>query len=418
MIAKYKTLTIQDIENLNKDSDIIYLKALYQCENIVYFDENNDLFYKDKVREFYNYKSAFYLSFIANKDSLSDTYLEARKALYKTYQLIKQEQAEELQKQQQELEQELQGLDSKARESKLQDLQREHIRKQREKERQEKFSNRNTANKDSHLILESKDKNNAIIFLDSTNSLSNLIHIHDERIDIFTKDTTTLDIQELESLITNYKQRYTESNNTESSNQKSHIDCNQESKLTLDSLYSSNTQIFLYSQLLLGSSEAPNNPLFFGELDSKGEFIESKPVYQLSGETDYDSKDSKESFTQTLQVFLGSNTLTLLNYSLLDSSLNIKLKCNSSESQVIQEREKEQREQKQQESKTKDSTSQSTAMLHPILEDNEIKCPHNGIVKLKANKGKPFTSKGIPLVLESDLLNSSIIGCAKSKKVA
>ena len=53
-------------------------------------------------------------------------------------------------------------------------------------------------------------------------------------------------------------------------------------------------------------------------------------------------------------------------------------------------------------------------MLHPILEDTEIKCPHNGIVQLKANKGKPFTSKGIPLVLESDLLNASIIGCTNN----
>ena len=272
MIAKCKTLTIQDIENLNKDSDIIYLKALYQCENIVYFDENNDLFYKDKVREFYNYKSAFYLSFIANKDSLNDTYLQARKALYKTYQQIKQEQAEELQREQQELEQELQGLDSKARESRLQELQREQIRKQREKERQERLQSRNTNNTDN-LILESNDKNNAIIFLDSTNSLSNLIHIHNERIDIFTKDTSTIDIQELESLIKEYNNSFRDSHNTESSNQ--------ESKLTLDSLHSSNTQILLYSHLLLGSFESPNNPLFFGELDSKGEFRESKPIYHL-----------------------------------------------------------------------------------------------------------------------------------------
>ena len=50
-------------------------------------------------------------------------------------------------------------------------------------------------------------------------------------------------------------------------------------------------------------------------------------------------------------------------------------------------------------------------MLYPILEDNEIKCPHNGVVKLKSNRGKSFTSKGIPMVLESDLLNASIIGC-------
>ena len=53
-------------------------------------------------------------------------------------------------------------------------------------------------------------------------------------------------------------------------------------------------------------------------------------------------------------------------------------------------------------------------MLHPILEDDEIKCPHNGVVKLKSNKGKSFKSKGIPMILESDLLHSSIIGCTNN----
>ena len=175
------------------------------------------------------------------------------------------------------------------------------------------------------------------------------------------------------------------------------------------------TDIHFQGVHLLGGSESnkPYNECFFGTLDSKGKFIESKPVYHLIGEIDYDTKDSKESFTQTLQIFLNGNTLTLLNYSLLDSSLNIKLECNSSESKEILEREKTQREQREQDSKTQDSI-QSTAMLHPILEDNEIKCPHNGVVKLKANKGKPFTSKGIPLVLESDLLNSQILGCTNN----
>ena len=385
-----KHITQQDIDSLTKDSPIALLNALYQCQDFVFVDSTHNPSLSDSnITKTFGYKSSFYLSFIANKDSLSNEYLQARKALYKTYQLIKQEQAEELQKQQQELEQELQGLDSKARESKLQELQREQERKQREKERQEqrqaRLSKGNTANKDSHLILESKDKNNIIIFLDSANSLSNLIHIHNERIDIFTKDYTRLDIQELAKAYQDYG-------------------------ITLDSLHSANTQIFLYSQLLLGSSEIESNPLFFGELDSKGEFIESKPVYHLIGESNYDTKDSKERFTQTLQVFLNGNTLTLLNYSLLDSSLNIKLECTSSESKAIAEREKTQREQREQDSKTQDSI-QSTSMLHPILEDTEIKCPHNGIVKLKANKGKPFTSKGIPMVLESDLLNAPIIGC-------
>ena len=198
------------------------------------------------------------------------------------------------------------------------------------------------------------------------------------------------------------------------------IDCKVLESKGIDSI---NSKLYFMGIELTGGTESnkPYNECFFGELDSKDNNLgldESKPIYHLIGETDYDTKDSKETFTQTLHIFLNGNTLTLLNYSLLDSSLNIKLECNSSESKERQEKEKTQREQqKQQESKTKDSI-QSTAMLHPILEDNEIKCPHNGIVKLKANKGKPFTSKGIPLVLESDLLNSSIIGCAKSKKVA
>ena len=100
------------------------------------------------------------------------------------------------------------------------------------------------------------------------------------------------------------------------------------------------TDIHFQGYHLTGGIESnlPYNECFFGALDSKGEFIESKPIYHLIGETDYDTLDSKESFAQTLQVFLGSNTLTLLNYSLIDSSLNIKLECNSSESQAIQER--------------------------------------------------------------------------------
>lgn len=191
-----------DIHTLTKDSSPHLLKALYFCEDYTFLDSNgNPSLTESNITKTFGYKSSFYLSFIANKDSLSDTYLEARKALYKTYQLIKQEQAEELQKQQQELEQQLQGLDSRERESKLQELQREQERKQRERERQEQRQTRfsknlantyntsttrnlnNTNNnayitKDSYLVLESNDKNTKIIFLDSlkhtyTNSQSN-----------------------------------------------------------------------------------------------------------------------------------------------------------------------------------------------------------------------------------------------------
>ena len=95
------------------------------------------------------------------------------------------------------------------------------------------------------------------------------------------------------------------------------------------------TDIHFQGVHLVGAQEStkPYHECFFGESDSQGEFIESKPVYRLIGETDYDTLDSKESLTQTLCIFLNSNTLTLLNYSLLDSSLNIKLQCHSKESQ-------------------------------------------------------------------------------------
>ncbi|WP_394977764.1 hypothetical protein [uncultured Helicobacter sp.] len=416
--AYYTYVDSNDIENLGindlqDESKLGYFYCLYYCNPLIVLDNKNKTTLNSRViTQNFGYKDDFYLSFIANKDSLSNEYLQARKALYKTMINLREEREQKHKEEQDRI-------------SRL--SYEEYKEKQREKERQERLSSRNTINKDSHLILESNDRNNIVIFLDSANSLSNLIHIHNERIDIFTKDSTRLDIQELESLINKYNDSFRDFNNTESNpihNTQSDNDNiksktnntesnNQESRLTLDSLHSANTQIFLYSQLLLDSSESPSNPLFFGELDKEGVFIESKPIYHLIGETDYDTKDSKETFTQTLQIFLNGNTLTLLNYSLLDSSLNIKLECTSSESKAIQEREQTQRKQKEQDSKTQDSP-QSTALLHPILEDNEIKCPHNGVVKLKSNKGKSFTSKGIPMVLESDLLNAPIIGCANN----
>lgn len=188
--------------------------------------------------------------------------------------------------------------------------------------------------------------------------------------------------------------------NIESNNTK------QGSPVSLDILNSPSTQIFFYSHLLTGSSEIETNPFLFGQLDKDNTIKQDTPTYHFS------PKD-EENNLGTLLIFLNASTLTLLNYSLLDSSLNIKLECNSKESKAILEREQIQREQIQRDSNSIDSLT-STAMLHPILEDDETKCPHNGVVKLKSNKGKLFTSKGIPLVLESDLLHSSIIGCTNN----
>ena len=203
------------------------------------------------------------------------------------------------------------------------------------------------------------------------------------------KDNFILDMQELLPIINNHTKQ---------------------DKQSLDEY---NIFVAFYGTILTGSKEIESNPLFFGELDKEGVFIESKPVYHLIGETDYDTKDSKESFIQTLQIFLNNSTLTILNYSLLDSSLNIKLESKSTESKEILEREKAQK-QKDSSPMVQNDNVIATAFLHPILEDNEIKCPHNGVVQLKSNKGKSFKSKGIPMILESDLLYSQIIGCTNN----
>ncbi|WP_334096041.1 hypothetical protein [Helicobacter typhlonius] len=105
-----------------------------------------------------------------------------------------------------------------------------------------------------------------------------------------------------------------------------------------------------------------------------------------------------------------TNTLsnTLLNYSLLDSTLNIKLTLSHKESKEKQDKAIIQREQKQHKEQLKPL---SIAMLHPILEDNEMKCSHGGVVQLKSNLGKSIQDKNIPFILETDLLYSSIVGC-------
>ncbi|RDU61537.1 hypothetical protein CQA53_10005 [Helicobacter didelphidarum] len=460
--AYIKKVYLDNISSLTKASPIALLKALYQCENYIALDSSNNPTLDDNnaIKNF-GYKSSFYLSFIANRDSLSDEYLEARKALYKSIMQIKQERQSEIEQEQKRIN----NLSYEEYERELKELERE--------QRQARFSKKDKSKDSNHLILESNDKSIKIIFLDKLDSnqssnvsslrevgttswqsisttqpnnlsLSNLLHLHNNKIDIFTKNGSEIDIAEIESLLRDYKDTYTDSkiasNPTLDSN-----DTFRDSNLTLDILNSPNTQIFLYSTLLHGSKEIESHPLYFGELDKEGELIESKPMYYLQGGEDIDSviarnemtkqstnKDSKQSTnnnstdsnamncheantsrndknisTSTLQIFLHSSTLTILHYSLIHSSLNIKLECNSSESQEIVKQERDCHEAKASRNDNKESLS--TAFLCPILEDNELKCPHDGIVKLKSKKGKSFKSKDIPMILESDLLNASII---------
>lgn len=98
----------------------------------------------------------------------------------------------------------------------------------------------------------------------------------------------------------------------------------------------------------------------------------------------------------------------MLNYSIIENSLNIKLECLRKQSleykDLISNTLKEQKT-------TQVDKKQSIAKLHALLENQNLECIHGGKVILKSNKGKTFKDDGIPIMLESDLLNSSIVAC-------
>lgn len=170
---------------------------------------------------------------------------------------------------------------------------------------------------------------------------------------------------------------------------------------TFEELQSYQAYIFLNSTLLTGSNELPNNPFYFGELDQDNLIKQDIPSY-------YFSPKDESSGLGKLSIFYKNDELCLLNYSIIENSLNIKLECLSKQSleykDLISNTLKEQKT-------TQVDKKQSIAKLHALLENQNLECIHGGKVILKSNKGKSFKSDGIPIMLESDLLNSSIVAC-------
>ncbi|EDH3306506.1 glycoside hydrolase family protein [Campylobacter jejuni] len=200
--------------------------------------------------------------------------------------------------------------------------------------------------------------------------MSNLIHIYDNHCDIFAKDRSVLDIKDIEE------------------------------KYQID-FKSLDIKIFLNSTLLTGSNELPNNPFYFGELDQDNTIKQDTPSYYFSPKDESSGKGR-------LSIFYKNDELCLLNYSILENSLNIKLECLSKQSleykDLISNTLKEQKT-------TQVDKKQAIAKLHALLENQNLECIHGGKVILKSNKGKTFRNDGVPIMLESDLLNSSIVAC-------
>ncbi|WP_232000221.1 hypothetical protein [Helicobacter cinaedi] len=329
-VAYIQKLNPKDIHSLTPNSPLHLLKALFFCENYILLDSNKEpLLRESNWREFYNYKSDFYTIFIADKQALTQDYINERISLYNAIMQIRKQiqdkEIQELQKQQQELEQQLQGLDSKERESKLQEYQREQERKQRDKERQaqrqvrfskgnttsttQNLTNAYTANttqnlntnnnayitKDSYLILESNDRDTKIIFLDS---------LKDSHIRTFSNpqanaNTSTNSLDSNNSYLANTSLSFAnlifQHNNKVSifARDNSIIDSKQiEQDFSID-VSNMPCDVYFYALLLRGGKEDIDNPRFFyGE---KGE------VY-MSDESD------------NIEIFYNNARVSMTNY--------------------------------------------------------------------------------------------------------
>ncbi|QIW64319.1 lysozyme (plasmid) [Campylobacter jejuni] len=176
------------------------------------------------------------------------------------------------------------------------------------------------------------------------------------------------------------------------------IDCEVLKAKNVDLTHS---KIYFQGVLLTGSNELPNNPFYFGELDQDNTIKQDTPSYYFSPKDESSGKGR-------LSIFYKNDELCLLNYSILENSLNIKLECLSKQSleykDLISNTLKEQKT-------TQVDKKQAIAKLHALLENQNLECIHGGKVILKSNKGKTFKDDGVPIMLESDLLNSSIVAC-------
>ncbi|MEA8968765.1 hypothetical protein QRY52_08275 [Campylobacter jejuni] len=79
-----KTLNLQDIDNININSELYLLKALYFCEDYVLYDKDKQALFDENTIKELEFNPSFYTIFISHKNKLNDTYLKARKELYKS----------------------------------------------------------------------------------------------------------------------------------------------------------------------------------------------------------------------------------------------------------------------------------------------------------------------------------------------
>ena len=161
-------------------------------------------------------------------------------------------------------------------------------------------------------------------------------------------------------------------------------------------------RVYLGSMLLNTATEQSDYPLYFKN-EEDGEEESSNAVSFAHQPRDEDKDKGR------LTIDYKNQRACVLNYSLLNKSLNIDLKPTNKETKESLEKANE-RINLQKQSSNVDTSG--TAFANPIIEDDVVVCPHGGHVILKSRAGKSIRSDDQGVILDVDFINSPIVGCS------
>ena len=162
------------------------------------------------------------------------------------------------------------------------------------------------------------------------------------------------------------------------------------------------TQVYIIDKPLNTATEQSDYPLYFKNEESGEE--ESSNAVSFAHQPRDEDKDKGR-----LSVTYKNSQASILNYSLLNKSLNIELKPTNKETKESLEKANERLNL---EKKNSVVSAGGTAFANPIIEDDVVVCPHGGHVILKSRAGKSIRSDDQGVILDVDFINSPIVGCS------
>ena len=161
-------------------------------------------------------------------------------------------------------------------------------------------------------------------------------------------------------------------------------------------------RVYLGSMLLNTATEQSDYPLYFKK-EEDGEESNSN-LLSFTHQPRDEEKDKGR-----LSVSYKNSQASILNYSLLNKSLNIDLKPTNKETKESLEKANERISL---EKKSSALSASGTAFANPIIEDDVVVCPHGGHVILKSRAGRSIRSDDQGMILDIDFINSPIVGCS------